>query len=267
MLASRTDNTVLSAEDLAALRAHLAALDDASGYAYPDRDNHLEDMVFTFLKREKETKTWGQLVERAFGRERPFPGVALDAGCGLGAYVEPLRSRFAHALFVDADPARVRESEQRFGEPGLRSFFTIALDDERLAAAPLAGRLSFVSCVQVLGHVPTERVRVILDGFARMLRPGGWLLLGVPFTGTPYDEFWITFLDVDARPRPMITDARKYDRLARKPEAMRLPVRHFARETLRALLEESGFDVAAEEPYNWFSDTRGDLFVLAERRP
>lgn len=252
-------NPVLDALDVRAAEVErvLVSREQVGGYAYPDRENRLEDMVFTFQKRRDEARVWAELVSMLFGTERPLPGLALDAGCGLGGHVELLSTVFTHPFFVDADEERLVAAREQFERP----FFHIDLSDPSWVRG-LEGRFRFVQCVQVLGHVPHEAVDPTLGALRRALEPGGALLVGVPFTGAPFDDFWITFLDGE-QPRPMLTDARKFDRLARHPEPHRLPVRHFALGTLIEHVQRAGFEVVVHKPYNWFSDVRGDLFLAA----
>jgi SAM-dependent methyltransferase len=239
----------------------LASSARETGYAYPDRENRLEDMVFMFEKRASEAQFYNTLLDAHVGTAL-HPGLALDVGCGLGAYVDPLRRRYAHPFFVDSDSARVAMARAKYDAP----FFTVDLFDEN-APIPdaLSGAFSLVQCIQVLGHIETTRVVHALTRMRTLLHDDGVLLFAVPFTGAPFDDFWITFLDGE-KPRPMPTDVRKYDRLARRPEDVRLPVRHFALESLHALLDESGLFPVVHQPYNWFSDVRGDLFMVAKKK-
>lgn len=249
-------------ERVEAVWAHLRALAPAEAYAYPDRDNKLEDMVFTFQKRKDEARVWGELLNVFFGTARPVEGLALDAGCGLGGHAPGMLEHFRHPLFIDADAARVAELARRM--PELKTA-VVDFAGTDWARGPAEGAFRFIQCVQVFGHLPTRVVEGALAHLARALAPGGALLLGVPFTGAPMDDFWITYLDVAERPQPMQTDVRKYDRLAERPEAYRLPVRHFSVGTLVELVGRVGLEPVVHKPYNWFSDVRGDLFLLAKR--
>jgi SAM-dependent methyltransferase len=257
-----SDPSLLDAR-FAAVTDHFVGL-GGDPYAYPDEDNHLEDMVFTFEKRSAEARVYAELLGLAYGTERPVAGLALDAGCGLGAHAARLEARFTHPCFVDADARRLRRAAAQPDGGRDPRFFVADLTSPTWASAAAEGAFTFIQCVQVLGHVPLAAVQPALSAFATALAPGGHLLLGVPFVGSPMDDFWITFLDGDA-PRPMPTDARKYDRLARAPQAMRLPVRHFALGTLLEGHQQAGLEVVQHKPYNWFSDERGDLFVLAKK--
>lgn len=246
----------------ARVHAALAARAPSVAYAYPDRENRLEDLVFLFEKREAEARFYDAILDDHVGRgARDVLG--LDVGCGLGAYVPTLTRRVRSAFFVDKDAVRVAAAKR--AHPDAALFAVDLLDDAPLDPA-LVHAFGLVQCIQVLGHVECAAVPRALARLGSLVDDGGFLLFAVPFTGAPFDDFWVTFLDGDA-PRPMPTDARKFDRLARHTDPLRLPVRHFALETLRALLDENGLTMIAHQPYNWFSDVRGDLFVLAQPKP
>lgn len=91
--------------------------------------------------------------------------VVLDAGCGAGAYVEPVRQRTVHYLAGDLSPGMLRALAQR-GVP------RINLDAQRL---PLAGQsVDVVLANHMLYHVPDGKAAV--REFARVLRPAGRFL-------------------------------------------------------------------------------------------
>jgi 16S rRNA G1207 methylase RsmC len=85
---------------------------------YPDTDNQMEDGVFSFAKREDEVRGWNALLDRL--GDTPQPGAALDVGCGLGAFVMPLRERFLEAFFIDRDAGRLQAAAHTVGQtPGV----------------------------------------------------------------------------------------------------------------------------------------------------
>lgn len=103
----------------------------------------------------------------------------LDAGCGTGAYTEWLVERGADVVGVDASEAMLEQARELVGD---RATF------ERVdLAKPLdfaADSFDGVVSALVLGYI--EDWRQPLAEFARVLRPGGFLVLS---TGHPLDEF------------------------------------------------------------------------------
>lgn len=218
-------------------------------------------------QREKEAAIWSELVERACGPTRLHPGMALDAGCGTGVHLADLAARFEHVLAVDADPARIaalraagRADGDRIGCAILR------LQDAALRDPLLKGQFELVHCIQVLGHVTTSDLALILDTFGRLLAPGGWLLLAVPFTNRDRDDFRVAARQGDGTVRGRSSDQREFDRLLAVPEPGQLPVHHFALPTLIPALRQVGLAIEVERPYNWFSYEHADLMLLAQKR-
>jgi ubiquinone/menaquinone biosynthesis C-methylase UbiE len=96
------------------------------------------------------------------------PGVALDAACGTGRFAEFLSARGHRVIGVDSSPdmlayarRRVPDGEFRLGE---------------LDRLPLADdSVDVITCALALEHVP--RLEPVLAEFARVLRPGGDLVI------------------------------------------------------------------------------------------
>lgn len=108
-------------------------------------------------------------------------GAVLDAGCGPGHWTAHLAALGHQAVGVDAVPAFVDHA--RSAHPG------IPFDVGDLAHLPfpdgsLGGVLAWYSVIQ---HEPDDLTSV-LGEFARVLRPGGGLLMGF-FTGATLEPF------------------------------------------------------------------------------
>ena len=99
------------------------------------------------------------------------PGPLLDAGCGPGHWTAFLRARGYDARGIDAVPEFLELAAECF--PGT----PVALGDLDRLDAPedtFGGVLAWYSTI----HHGPERIGVPLAEFARVLRPGGRLLLG-----------------------------------------------------------------------------------------
>jgi ubiquinone/menaquinone biosynthesis C-methylase UbiE len=96
------------------------------------------------------------------------PGRALDAACGTGRFAEFLTARGHRVIGVDSSPDMLARARRRV--PGA-AFHLGELD--RL---PLAdGSVDVIVCALALVHVP--RLQPVLAEFARVLRPGGDLVI------------------------------------------------------------------------------------------
>lgn len=245
--------------DFDSLLERLARLPE-SPYRYPDAAAGIEAKLPP-SKREAERRLWAEALDRAFGgAPHPVPGIALDAGCGDGEYLPDLGRRFVHAFGLDADARRVAVARQRC--PDVPAFAVeVAPDAEALRE--LAGALRFAQCLQVLGHVPSESARAVVGALTGWLAPGGSLLLALPYTNEPFDDFRVSELGVAESRR---VEREEYDAAATSPRPGTLPVRHFAMPSVMALLGEAGLLQDWACPYGWLSYEHADLMVLAHRR-
>ena len=115
--------------------------------------------------------TWGDRVV----------GPAIDAGCGPGHWTDFLARRGLDMRGVDLTPAFVEHARRRY--PELR-FATGSLDALDASDASLGGVLAWYSLIH---HTP-DAIGSALDEIARVLRPGGLLLIGF-FDGSAVGEF------------------------------------------------------------------------------
>jgi SAM-dependent methyltransferase len=99
----------------------------------------------------------------------------LDAACGEG-YGSALLAREAQqVLGVDIDPASIAHARERYGERGALRF--VEADVAHLDALADAS-FDLIVSFETLEHL--EAQETMLDGFRRLLAPGGVLLVSTP---------------------------------------------------------------------------------------
>jgi SAM-dependent methyltransferase len=98
-------------------------------------------------------------------------GQIIDAGCGPGHWTNFLRERGAAASGVDLVPAFIDRARSVY--PGV-PFSVGSLETLDAGPGSVSGILSWYSLIH---HEPST-IRIPLLEFARVLRPGGALLLG-----------------------------------------------------------------------------------------
>lgn len=110
-------------------------------------------------------------VARAFA-----PGLrVLDVGCGDGYGCALLGTVASSVVGVDYDEIAVTEARRKYRQPGLRFV------QGRLPGADLPpGAFDLITCFEMLEHIPEGEQDPLLDDLARVLAPGGVLLLSTP---------------------------------------------------------------------------------------
>ncbi len=140
-------------------------------------------------------------------------GRLLDVGCGNGIFLHFARLRGWDAYGVDNSGSAVERARRLLGERVALG----ALPEARYAAASF----DVITLFEVLEHVPGPRE--YLDEVHRILMRGGWLCLSVPnFDSLERVVFGRWWNGLDA-PRHL---------------------QQFTRQSLRRLLEHSGFQIA-----------------------
>jgi len=108
-----------------------------------------------------------QMVARCLQQHRAT-GMLLDVGCGTGKLWRFVNDDFD--AYVGADLLRYRD----FPPDG--HFIPVDLDHQHIALAD--GAADVVTAVETIEHV--ENPRAFFRELARLLRPGGWLVITTP---------------------------------------------------------------------------------------
>jgi SAM-dependent methyltransferase len=124
--------------------------------------------------------------EGRFDVARALPqaaGVVLDLGCGFGTSTIALARSARHVLAIDPSPARVRLTSARLRAEGLENATVAQADALRLPVGDgLCDLVTVVGVLEWTSHGsadPLATQRAVLAEVARVLRPGGVLLLGI----------------------------------------------------------------------------------------
>jgi 2-polyprenyl-3-methyl-5-hydroxy-6-metoxy-1,4-benzoquinol methylase len=142
-------------------------------------DKHYPADYIPFQKAiDEEASAWRRF-DRGFGRRRRClavhraagkPGRLLDIGCATGIFLDGMRSLGWQVHGVEPSPGAAEYARQHFG---------LDVFQGRLEDAGIADRsLDAVSLWDVLEHV--HEPRQVLDEIARILRPGGLVVLSLP---------------------------------------------------------------------------------------
>lgn len=152
----------------------------------------------------------------------PRGGTALDAGCGTGRHTARLLRAGHNVIGVDSSPEMLAQSRAKFPEADLRLG---TVDDLPVPDASI----DIVVCGLVFSHLPTARIAPVIAEFARVLRPGGRLL--------------ISDIHHEVALRGLIVPIRSEGKIGRLPSH-----RHYASDFLKPALAHKLALRACEEP-------------------
>lgn len=113
-------------------------------------------------------------------------GAVLDVGCGPGQWTDHLDRNGMRAHGIDLSPAMIAIARRY--RPDLRfevaSMFHLEAPDNSIA-----GVLAHFSLI----HTPPDLLPRVLSEFARVIEPGGPLLIGAQITDTPGAAGWTPY--------------------------------------------------------------------------
>lgn len=113
---------------------------------------------------------------------RPGDARTLDAGCGNGAfsiYAARSGNEVVAASFSESELQRARRRAEQLGVGGI-TFQTMDLRELDAHSASL-GRFDQIICLETIEHVGDDAA--LMRSLARLLAPGGRLLVSAPFAG------------------------------------------------------------------------------------
>jgi SAM-dependent methyltransferase len=145
---------------------------------------YLQDQSPACIGQRRFDGEWAQvrawLVERGGPRER-----CLDVGCGTGAWLRVLAGEFEAVEGWDYAPAMIKASRRTMKEGGVRS---AVLKCGQITDRPGSQVFDLIFVGGVLMYTPDQALGPLLRALARLLKPGGLLILR---ESTTKGEAWI----------------------------------------------------------------------------
>lgn len=133
-------------------------------------DTVAEDYAILIPDLSAETSLDVAMIDDFAGRcLEAATGPVADVGCGTGRVSAYLAARGVDVCGVDLSPGMVDVARQT--HPQLR-FEVGAMEDLPIQDAALGGLLAWYSLI----HTAPDRLPGVVNEFARVLAPGGWLL-------------------------------------------------------------------------------------------
>lgn len=158
----------------------------------------------------------------------------LDFGCGAGRLTQALTAYATDVTGLDVSPSMLDVARRLDETDGRCSFVHNTLDDLSLFES---AKFDLVYSSLVLQHLPPESARAYLHEFARVVRPGGSIVVQV--AGTPTRN--VKGLLFRYAPQRLLRFGQR--RVLHYPAPMRME--GMTAEDFAAALEPAGVDVAA----------------------
>ena len=150
-----------------------------------DRQPSRLELQDTLYSSRNPTRQWIHTRRKEIVEDllRPCAGAgrALEVGPGSGVYLPLLAELSDEVVVTDVDPAYLDRAREILGDrPGV-SF----LADDITCSGLEPGSFDLILCTEVLEHIPAWRAA--LASMARLLRPGGVLVLSTPQPWSPLE--------------------------------------------------------------------------------
>jgi SAM-dependent methyltransferase len=174
------------------------------------------------------------LAEQARAADRRLR--VLDAGCGKGRVPRYYRTLALgppiDLVGLDPSPGRLAEAREHDYGPFVRG---------RLQSLPFAtATFDGLVCEQVLEHLDADALAAALCELHRVVRPGGFAVVGSPIFTAP--ELWL---------KPLWIRVQRWQH--RRPGDHGGHLQHFSLKSLGRLLSAHGFAVERAQGYRLFS--------------
>jgi 2-polyprenyl-3-methyl-5-hydroxy-6-metoxy-1,4-benzoquinol methylase len=230
-------------------------------YKYPDHnDNYVEKMLIT--------EEWhdGGLEDKYFAEcmeiiPEQFKGSLLDVGCGRGRLAPKVVPYFKKIIAIDPDIERLEEAKNVFlnlqkQHPSCKQ---IDFVNSTIQEFNSSEKFDCILCAHLLHHLTTNSITNTLLKIRSILKFGGFLILQTTNSKETRDQFSIAnsitgeYLQVNEQ---------AFNSCIEKNDHY-LPTHYFTEETIRKLLENTGYKINMLKKYHAYPKLRGDNFVLA----
>ena len=219
---------------------------------YAEKQLDCRSSVIAFSHRARFEKA----LELA-GRERGAK--LLDYGSGDGTFLSLLDGRFGSCVGADIAADQVEDCRRRFAQVPDVSFCEL----RDLAGREHTHAYAVVTCMEVLEHCPEAAARDALRDMARLVAPGGKVIISVPIeTGL---SFLLKYGVRTVAGWRGLSDYRHYERYP-LGEALRMVCATARTHVRRPVYSGNGFEFHSHYGFNWRHIERDARAVMSVER-
>lgn len=168
-----------------------------------DVDEVMHKLLYNFTNRESVKRMQEPYVARFSGAKD-----VLDLGCGRGLFLDLLKEGGIHPVGVDGSAEAVAECLERGHEDthvgNVLEFLETMFEEGR--------KFDGVFCSHLIEHLPGRAAIQLIVHSARILRPGGRLLISTPNAENLHvlaRQFWLDPTHIRPYPRQLIEATMK----------------------------------------------------------
>ena len=134
-------------------------------------------------------KYWSGVLNYLFTQDLIFDQLSqyqfksvIDVGCGDGKVIKEIAKRFPNARSAGVDYSEQAISLARLIVPNV-TFFR-----HNIVESPLEEKFDIAVSVEVVEHIPPSELNQFISAMARLINPGGKLILTTPHKNQPMPE-------------------------------------------------------------------------------
>jgi SAM-dependent methyltransferase len=172
------------------------------------------------------------------------PRRLLDYGCGDGTFLAMAADRIGSGWGADLDTGQTEEAARRLAGFTNLHFCTIAA----LAEPRHASAYDVVTCMETLEHCTEPVIEIVLRDLARLIAPGGRVVISVPIETGP--TFLLKWLVRKAAAWRGLSDYRYYESYS-PANALRMIFAGRRQPLLRPVYDEGTSPYHSHYGFNW----------------
>lgn len=213
-------------------------------YKYPDKNDLITHKLVDHINTKNLSNSWDreeeQILEFLLKMTNNSSSI-LDAGCGTGRLISKYEDHFKEITAVERDQSRLKESINLIDRLKLGSKVNFQLG--KIQDLKEDKKFDTIICSHVLQHISTNDCESVVKKFSKIIHPKGLLLILVSHSEISKDVF--TKLN---HIREEVISVNEFNKLTESSSF--LPVRKFAKESIKTLVAGYGFRVIKCDAYH-----------------